>query len=82
MGRMGRAFGIVVVSGMMAGCAPGPAPLPYISPRARAALPPGTDLHDVKRRADGCYFIQTKDDLSGYLTPVTDTAGKLICDDS
>ncbi|WP_372603684.1 hypothetical protein [Actibacterium sp.] len=53
----------------------------YISDKARAALPPGTDLSTVWRRDDGCYFIQTRDELSGYLIRVTTPDGALVCDD-
>ena len=83
MGNVIRAAGAIALVGvavLVTGCAPPPPPLPYISPEAMAALPKGTDLRTVKRRADGCYFIQTSDDLSGYLTPVTGSDGKLVCD--
>lgn len=56
-------------------------PLPYISPAAMAALPEGTDLQTVWRRDDGCYFIQTEDELSGYLIRVKDAGGSQVCDD-
>ena len=63
----------------LAGCAPEVAP-GYISPAALAAIPAGTDLSTVWRRDDGCYFIQTRDELSGYLIRVEDGQGNLVCD--
>ena len=77
-GRFAVAGGVMGL--LLAGCS-APAPAPYISPRAMAALPPGTDLRTVRRRADGCYFIQTEDELSGYLGKLTDGNGNLVCDD-
>lgn len=65
----------------VAGCAPAPEPLPYISDKALAALPPGTDLYTVGRRDDGCYYIQTEDGLSGYLTLLRDPSGQQVCDE-
>ncbi|MGB8622142.1 MAG: hypothetical protein WCD16_04925 [Paracoccaceae bacterium] len=53
----------------------------YISDKAMAALPPGTDLSTVHRRDNGCYFIQTRDELSGYLTDLRGPDGKIVCDD-
>ena len=65
----------------LAACAPEPEPLPYISEKALAALPPRTDLRTVQRRYNGCYVIQTEDELTGYLKQVTDANGNLVCDD-
>jgi len=78
-GIAAMACGLVLMS--LAGCGPAPEPLPYISDKAMAALPPGTDLYDVGRRDDGCYFIQTEDGLSGYLTLLRDPSGELVCDE-
>jgi len=64
----------------LAGCAEPPAPLPYISPEALAAIPEGTDLSTVWRRQDGCYFIQTEDELTGYLIMVKDGSDTQVCD--
>ena len=49
--------------------------------KALAALPPRTDLRTVQRRYNGCYVIQTEDELTGYLKQVTDANGNLVCDD-
>ncbi|MCV2880652.1 hypothetical protein [Actibacterium sp. XHP0104] len=65
---------------VLAGCM-STQPTPYISEKARAALKPGTDLSTVWRRDDGCYFIQTRDELTGYLIMVRDETGRQVCDD-
>ncbi|SMX43044.1 hypothetical protein [Actibacterium lipolyticum] len=74
---------LVMLAAALAGCgAPEPvAQQPYISEKARAALPSGTDLMTVRRREDGCYFIVIEDELSGYLSQVKDTNGELVCDE-
>lgn len=69
----------VMMGLVMAGCG-APAPVPEISAAAMAALPQGTDLRTVWRRDDGCYFIQTEDELTGYLIKVKDNAGQQVCD--
>ncbi|WP_152544556.1 hypothetical protein [Actibacterium mucosum] len=64
---------------LLAGCMSAD-PVGYISPAALAALPEGTDLRTVVRRDDGCYFIQTEDELSGYWIRVRDESGTQVCD--
>ena len=76
----GLAVGIVAV---LAGCS-APEPVmqqPFVSEKARAALPLGTDLSTVRRREDGCYFVVIEDELSGYLKQVKDISGQLVCDE-
>ena len=73
--------GLVLAPGLLlAACGPATEPVGYISPEALAAIPPGTDLSTVWRRDDGCYFIQTDDELSGYLLIVRDGTGNQVCD--
>lgn len=66
---------------LLTACAAPEPPVPYISEKARAALPDGTDLRTVRRREDGCYLIVIEGELSGVVRKVVDRDGRLVCDE-
>jgi hypothetical protein len=66
---------------LLTACAAPEPPVPYVSEKARAALPKGTDLRTVRRRDDGCYLIVIEGELSGVVRKVVDRDGRLVCDE-
>ena len=71
-------IGVGILTALSA-CAPS-GPSVTLSEEARAAIPAGTDLSTIAKRADGCYFIVDKRGLSGFTQPLRDTSGIPICD--
>ena len=64
---------------VLAGCAE-PTPKVILSPEAEAALPPGTDIANVRRLSNGCYFIVQDLGAGASTQPLIGLDGQRVCD--
>ena len=66
--------------GLLAACTT-TAPKVPISPQAEAALPEGTEIGEVRRLSNGCYFIVKQIGTRTVSQPLTGPDGLQVCDE-